>query len=96
MEASLPGKSDAFRLLGLSREDAALDVVRADLATAVATFIRERQLAEGQAAALLGADERMVRALLEGQPERVPLDVLVRMVARTGAQLRVQVSHQDH
>lgn len=96
METSLPGKPDAFELLGLSREDAVIDVVRGDLRAAVAAFIRDRQLPEARAADYFHVSEPTMRDVLDDRLGNVPLDTLVRMVARTGAQLRIYVARQNH
>ena len=64
---------------------------KADLMIAVTRIIRERQLTQTQAAAIVGVSQPKISALLRGRMEGFSIERLIRLLAALGYEVVVQV-----
>jgi len=86
-----PSTGNVFRDLGFRREEAEHLLVRADLLIEVQKLIASRGLKQREAAKLLRVSQPRVSDLLRGRIELFSTDVLIDMLARLGARVRLTV-----
>ena len=86
-----PSTGNVFRDLGFRREEAEHLLIRADLLIEVQKLIASRGLKQREAAKLLRVSQPRVSDLLRGRIELFSTDVLIDMLARLGARVRLTV-----
>ena len=86
-----PSTGNVFRDLGFRREEAEHLLIRADLLIEVQKLIASRGLKQREAAKLLGVSQPRVSDLLRGRIELFSTDVLIDMLVRLGARVRLTV-----
>jgi predicted XRE-type DNA-binding protein len=86
-----PSTGNVFRDLGFGREEAEHLLIRADLLIEVQKLIASRGLKQREAAKLLGVSQPRVSDLLRGRIDLFSTDVLIDMLVRLGAHVRLTV-----
>ena len=86
-----PSTGNVFRDLGFRREEAEHLLVRADLLIQVQKLIASRCLKQREAAALLRISQPRVSDLVRGRIDLFSTDMLIDMLARLGARVRLAV-----
>jgi len=86
-----PSTGNVFRDLGFRREEAEHLLVRADLLIQVQKLIASRHLKQKEAAALLRISQPRVSDLIRGRIDLFSTDMLIDMLARLGARVRLVV-----
>ena len=86
-----PSTGNVFRDLGFRREEAEHLLVRADLLIQVQKLIASRHLKQKEAAALLRISQPRVSDLIRGRIDLFSTDMLIDMLARLGARVRLAV-----
>jgi len=86
-----PSSGNVFRDLGFHREEAEHLLVRADLLIHVQKLIASRRLKQREAAALLRISQPRVSDLVRGRIDLFSTDMLIDMLARLGARVRLGV-----
>ena len=86
-----PSTGNVFRDLGFRREEAEHLLVRADLLIHVQKLIASRRLKQREAAALLRISQPRVSDLVHGRIDLFSTDMLIDMLARLGARVRLAV-----
>ena len=86
-----PSTGNVFRDLGFRREEAEHLLVRADLLIQVQKLIASRRLKQREAATLLRISQPRVSDLVRGRIDVFSTDMLIDMLARLGARVRLAV-----
>jgi predicted XRE-type DNA-binding protein len=86
-----PSTGNVFRDLGFGREEAEHLLIRADLLIEVQKLIASRGLKQREVAKLLGISQPRVSDLLRGRIDLFSTDVLIDMLVRLGARVRLTV-----
>jgi predicted XRE-type DNA-binding protein len=86
-----PSSGNVFRDLGFHQEEAEHLLVRADLLIQVQKLIASRRLKQREAAALLRISQPRVSDLVRGRIDLFSTDMLIDMLARLGARVRLAV-----
>lgn len=86
-----PSTGNVFRDLGFGREEAEHLLIRADLLIEVQKLIASRGLRQREVAKLLGVSQPRVSDLLRGRIDLFSTDVLIDMLVRLGARVRLTV-----
>jgi predicted XRE-type DNA-binding protein len=86
-----PSTGNVFRDLGFGREEAEHLLIRADLLIEVQKLITSRGLKQREVAKLLGISQPRVSDLLRGRIDLFSTDVLIDMLVRLGARVRLTV-----
>ncbi len=86
-----PSSGNVFRDLGFHREEAEHLLVRADLLIHAQKLIASRRLKQRVAAALLRISQPRVSDLVRGRIDLFSTDMLIDMLARLGARVRLAV-----
>jgi predicted XRE-type DNA-binding protein len=86
-----PATGNVFRDLGFGREEAEHLLIRADLLIEVQKLIASRGLRQREVAKLLGVSQPRVSDLLRGRIDLFSTDVLIDMLVRLGARVRLTV-----
>jgi predicted XRE-type DNA-binding protein len=86
-----PSTGNVFRDLGFRRGEAEHLLVRADLLIQVQKLIASRRLKQREAAALLRISQPRVSDLIRGRIDLFSTDMLIDMLARLGARVRLAV-----
>ncbi len=73
-----------FEALGLDKEDAAVEALRADLAGILRDWIAQRQLTQAAAGRALGVSQGVVSEIMNGQTGRKSIEYFIRLLARVG------------
>lgn len=79
---SRTGSGNVFADLGLAEPD--VELIKADLAHAIATVIQERKLTQTQSAALMGLKQPNISLLVRGQTEGYSAGRLIALLNRPG------------
>jgi predicted XRE-type DNA-binding protein len=87
-----PSTGNVFRDLGFPREEAEHLLVRADLLIHVQKLIASRHLKQREVAKLLRISQPRVSDLVRGRIDLFSTDMLIDMLARLGARVRLAVS----
>lgn len=90
----LKGSGNVFTDLGFSEPEAASLQIRAALMVQICKMIDQKHLTQAAAARRLGVSQPRVSDLVRGRIERFSIDALVKMIARTGVQVRLVVSRR--
>lgn len=75
-------RKNAYLMFGLPPEDAAINVLRGDLAAAIARFISDGQLTQKRAQSLLGLPQGTVSNIINGNVEHLSIERLIRAMIR--------------
>jgi predicted XRE-type DNA-binding protein len=86
-----PSTGNVFRDLGFRREEAEHLLVRADLLIQVQKLIASRRFKQKEAATLLRISQPRVSDLVRGRIDLFSTDMLIDMLARLGARVRLVV-----
>jgi len=86
-----PSTGNVFRDLGFRRGEAEHLLVRADLLIQVQKRIASRRLKQKEAATLLRISQPRVSDLVRGRIDLFSTDMLIDMLARLGARVRLAV-----
>ena len=86
-----PSTGNVFRDLGFRRGEAEHLLVRADLLIQVQKLIASRRLKQKEAATLLRISQPRVSDLVRGRIDLFSTDMLIDMLARLGARVRLAV-----
>lgn len=82
---------NVFLDIGFSKPDAENLLVRADLMGHLCDVVRKRKLTQAKAAQLLGATQPRISDLMRGKIERFSVDMLIAMLGRAGAKIKLHV-----
>lgn len=85
------GSDNVFEDLGFNTEEAANLKIRADLMLDLRQYIQERGWTQAQAAAFFGETQPRISNLMNGEIGRFSVDKLLKMLGRTGMQVKVEV-----
>ncbi len=83
-----------FEDLGFEGAEAENLKLRAQLMRELDSLIHENRLTQGQAAELLGIHQSRVSDLVRGKIDRFSIDMLVKLLAKTGRQVEIKVKRQ--
>lgn len=75
-------------------QEAASMKVRAAILIAIQEYLKEKNMMQADAAALLGVTQPRVSDLMRGKIELFSLDTLVNMVSTTGREIEVRVKNK--
>ena len=85
------GKENIFEDLGFEPEEAANLKIRADLMLDLCQYIRKRGWTQEQAAEFWGETQPRISNLMNGEINRFSIDKLIKMLAKAGMQVKVEV-----
>ncbi len=74
----------AYEDLGFSRAEAAVLGMRVALAAEIERFVRQRRMTQTAAAVFFGVTQPRISNVLNGKLDGFTIDLLVKMVSRTG------------
>ena len=83
-----------FEDLGFENSEAENLKLRAQLMRELETLIHKKRLSQSEAAELLGIHQSRVSDLVRGKIDRFSIDMLVKLLAKTGRQVEIKVKHQ--
>ena len=83
--------SNVFDDLGFDGAEAENLKLRAQLMRELDTFIHRNRLTQNEAAELLGIHQSRVSDLARGKIDRFSIDMLVKLLAKTGRQVEIKV-----
>jgi predicted XRE-type DNA-binding protein len=86
-----PSTGNVFRDLGFGRAEAEHLLIRADLMIEIQKLIASRGLKQREAATILGVSQPRTSDLLRGRIDLFSTDVLIDMLVRLGARVRLTV-----
>ena len=86
------GSGNIFVDVGFPPAQAAVMLLRADLAIHLELFIRNNGLTQARAAKLFGVSQPRVSDLMRHKIERFSIDTLVEMIGRAGAHVTISVT----
>jgi predicted XRE-type DNA-binding protein len=84
-----PSSGNVFADMGLEYADELL--IKADLAIAIASIIKQRSLSQTAAAKVLGVDQPKVSRLVRGDLYGFSIDQLIRLLGALGQKVRLTV-----
>ena len=79
----------AYEALGFSKEEAAALAMRVLLAAEIERFVKRRRMTQTAAAAFFGVSQPRISNVLNGKLQGFTIDLLVKMVSKTGCIPRV-------
>ena len=85
---------NVFEDLGFDTAEAENLKLRAQLMRELETLIHKKRLSQSEAAELLGIHQSRVSDLVRGKIDRFSIDMLVKLLAKTGRQVEIKVKHQ--
>ncbi len=85
------GSGNIFVDVGFSRPQAAVMLLRFELALAIEQIIQSRGLTQVRAARLFGVSQPRVSNVVRGKIDRFSIDTLVEMIGRAGAHVTISV-----
>ncbi len=89
--AVIQGSDNIFEDLGFEPEEAVNLKIRADLILDLRQYIRERGWTQAEAADFFGETQPRISNLMKGEISRFSVDKLIKMLARAGMRVRVEV-----
>ena len=89
--AVVHGSDNVFEDLGFEPAEAANLKIRADLMLDLRQCIQEHGWTQAQAAAFFGETQPRISNLMKGEISRFSVDKLIKMLARAGMRVRVEV-----
>jgi predicted XRE-type DNA-binding protein len=84
-----PSDGNVFADIGL--EDADELLIKADLAIAIASIIKQKKLSQAAAAKVLGIDQPKISRLLRGDLYGFSIDQLIRLLGALGQKVRFMI-----
>lgn len=94
MRRATKSRGNVFKDLGFANGEAENLRLRADLMRQLEKVIRDSLLTQSEAAELLGIQQSRVSDLLRGKIDRFSIDMLVKLLARTGRAVEVRVKRR--
>ena len=88
-----PG-GNVFEDLGFDTAEAENLKLRAQLMRELETLIHNQRLTQSKAAELLGIHQSRVSDLVRGKIDRFSLDMLVKLLAKTGRQVEIRIKRE--
>ena len=85
---------NVFEDLGFDSSEAEHLKLRAQLMRELETVIHTKRLTQSEAAELLGIHQSRVSDLVRGKIDRFSIDMLVKLLAKTGRQVEIRVKRQ--
>ena len=85
---------NVFEDLGFDTSEAENLKLRAQLMRELDTLIHKKRLTQSEAAELLGIHQSRVSDLVRGKIDRFSIDMLVKLLAKTGRQVEITVKRQ--
>ena len=85
---------NVFEDLGFDAPEAENLKLRAQLMRELETLIHDARLTQSDAAELLNIHQSRVSDLVRGKIDRFSIDTLVKLLARAGRRVELQVKHQ--
>ena len=82
---------NVFKDLGFSEAEAENLKLRAQLMRELDTLIHDKRLTQSDAAELLGIHQSRVSDLVRGKIDRFSIDMLVKLLAKTGHHVEIKV-----
>lgn len=86
---------NVFRDIGFRGEEAANLLIRAQLMTALASFMDENELKQAQAAKLFGVSQPRISDLKRGKIKLFTVDTLIEMLSKAGLGVAVKISRHQ-
>jgi len=74
----------SYEALGFSREEAAVLAMRVLIAVEIERFVKRRRMTQTAAAEFFGVSQPRISNVLNGKLQGFTIDLLVKMVSRTG------------
>ena len=87
-------RGNVFEDLGFDASESENLKLRAQLMRELDTLIHDKRLTQSDAAELLGIQQSRVSDLVRGKIERFSIDMLVKLLAKTGRQVEIKVKRQ--
>lgn len=85
---------NVFEDLGFDASESENLKLRAQLMRELDTMIHDKRLTQSDAAELLGIQQSRVSDLVRGKIDRFSIDMLVKLLARTGRHVEIKVKRQ--
>jgi len=85
---------NVFEDLGFDASESENLKLRAQLMRELDTLIHDKRLTQSDAAELLGIQQSRVSDLVRGKIDRFSIDMLVKLLAKTGHQVEIKVKRQ--
>ena len=85
---------NVFEDLGFEDAEAENLKLRAQLMRELEKLIHDKRLSQVDAAELLGIQQSRVSDLVRGKINRFSIDTLVKLLAKTGRRVEIEVKHQ--
>ena len=85
---------NVFEDLGFDASESENLKLRAQLMRELDTLIHEKRLTQSDAAELLGIQQSRVSDLVRGKIDRFSIDMLVKLLAKTGHRVEIKVKRQ--
>ena len=85
---------NVFEDLGFDPAEAENLKLRAQLMRELETLIHKKRLTQSEAAELLGVHQSRVSDLVRGKIDRFSIDMLVKLLAKTGRYVEIKVKRQ--
>lgn len=85
---------NVFEDLGFQAEEAENLKLRAQLMRELELLIRNQRLTQSEAAEFLGIHQSRVSDLVRGKIDRFSIDMLVKLLAKTGRQVEIRIKHK--
>jgi predicted XRE-type DNA-binding protein len=85
---------NVFEDLGFNGIEAENLRLRAQLMRELETLIHEKRLSQSEAAELLGIHQSRVSDLVRGKIDRFSIDMLVKLLAKTGRHVEIKVKRR--
>ena len=82
---------NVFEDLGFDASESEILKLRAQLMRELETLIHNKRLTQSDAAELLGIQQSRVRDLVRGKIDRFSIDMLVKLLAKTGRHVEIKV-----
>jgi len=91
---AVKSSGNVFEDLGFDAVESENLKLRAQLMRELDTLIHNRRLTQSEAAELLGIQQSRVSDLVRGKIDRFSIDMLVKLLAKTGRQVEIRVTRQ--
>ena len=85
---------NVFEDLGFDASESENLTLRAQLMRELDTLIHDKRLTQSNAAELLGIQQSRVSDLVRGKIDRFSIDMLVKLLAKTGHRVEIKVKRQ--
>ena len=85
---------NVFEDLGFDAAEAENLKLRAQLMRELDSLIHKKRLTQSDAAELLGIHQSRISDLVRGKIDRFSIDMLVKLLAKTGHHVEIKIKHQ--